>query len=96
MLVILHVVKQYYPYLTGIHLKEKVDHDSLEYFLEQGVLLEETQKWVTKIPCYDFEIIYKKAKNMVLDLLSRNDEDIEELLCVISIIQNNWVVEERI
>ena len=37
---------------------------------------------------YDFEIIYKKEKqNVVVDALSRKDEDVESLLYVISILQ---------
>ena len=45
---------------------------------------------------YEFVIINKKWKpNMVADALSRQDEDVEALLCVISIIQPNWIVEER-
>jgi hypothetical protein len=52
--------------------------------------LEEQQKWVTKMLGYDFEIIYKKVKqNMVTDALSRKDEDVEALLCALSIIQPN-------
>ena len=39
---------------------------------------------------YDFEIIYEKGKqNMVANALSRKDEDVDALLCVISIIQPN-------
>ena len=38
---------------------------------------EQQQKWVTKMLGYDFEIIYKKGKkNVVVDALSRNDEDV--------------------
>jgi hypothetical protein len=33
---------------------------------------------------------------VVADALSRKEEDIEGLLCVISIPQSNWVEEERI
>ena len=45
---------------------------------------------------YDFEIIYKKGKlNFVADALSRKDEDVEALLCVISIIQPDWITEAR-
>ena len=37
---------------------------------------------------YDVEIIYKKRKqNVVVDALSRKDEDVESLLYVISILQ---------
>jgi hypothetical protein len=31
----------------------------------------------------------------VADALSRKDEDVEALLCVILIIQPNWIIEER-
>jgi hypothetical protein len=44
---------------------------------------------------YDFEIIYKKGKNVVVDALSRKEEDIKALLCAISILQV-WVEEARI
>jgi len=45
---------------------------------------------------YDFEIIYKKGKQKVVaDALSRKDEDVEALLCTISIIQPDWINEAR-
>ena len=41
---------------------------------------------------YEFEIIYKKGKqNVVVDALSRKDEDVEALLFSISIIQADWI-----
>ena len=45
---------------------------------------------------YDFEIIYKKGKkNVVSDALSRKDEYVDTFLCVISIIQPDWIIESR-
>ena len=45
---------------------------------------------------YDFDIIYRKGKKFfVADALSRKDEDVEALSCAISIIQPNWINEER-
>ena len=45
---------------------------------------------------YDFEIIYKRGnKNVVVDVLSRKDEDVEALLCTISILQLEWIDEAR-
>ena len=42
----------------------------------------------------DFEIIYKKWKvNVAVDALSRKYEEVEELLCAISIIQKDWIIE---
>jgi len=80
----------------GRHFKVKMDNDSLKYFLEQKLSSEEKQKWVTKMLGYDFEIIYKKGKqNVVADALSRKDEDVEALLCTISIIQPYWINEAR-
>jgi hypothetical protein len=54
MMEILHALKKWWPYLIGRHFNVKIDHDSLEYFLEQRLPLEEQQKWVTKILGYDF------------------------------------------
>ena len=80
----------------GRHLKVKTDHDSLKYFLEQRLSLEEQQKWVTKMLGYDFESIYKKGKqNVVADALPRKDEDVEAFICAISIIQYNWITKAR-
>ena len=45
---------------------------------------------------YDFEIVYKKEKeNIVANALSRKDENDEALLCCLSILQENWVVEAK-
>ena len=77
---ILHALKKWRPYLMGRHFKVKTDHDSLKYFLEQRFSSKEQQKRVTKMSGYDFEIIYKKGKkNVVVDALSRKDEDVKVL-----------------
>jgi hypothetical protein len=39
--------------------------------------------------------IKKGKQNVVADALSRKDEDVEAFLCAISIIQPNWIIEER-
>jgi hypothetical protein len=96
MMEILHALKQWHPYLIGRHFKVKTDHESLKYFLEQILSLEEKQSWVTKMLGYDFGIIYKKGKqNVVVDAFSRKDEDVEAFLYAISIIQPDWIIEAR-
>ena len=35
----------------------------------------------------------KRETNMVVDVVLRKDEDVEALLCSISIIKPNWIVE---
>ena len=87
-LAILHALKKWRPYLMGRKFKVKTNHDSLKHFLEQRLSSQEQQKWVTKMLGYGFEIIYKKGKlNVVVDPLSRNNEEVEEFLCAIYIIQ---------
>jgi hypothetical protein len=71
MMAILHALKKWHPYLIGRHFKVKTDHDSLKYFLEQRLSSEEQQKWVTKILGYDFEIVYKKGKQNVVQMHSQ-------------------------
>ena len=95
MLAILHLRKKWRTYLMGRHFKVKTDYDSLKHFLEQRLSSEEQQKWATKMLGYDFEIIYKKGKKNVADALSRKDEDVEAMICFISIIQPKWITEAR-
>jgi hypothetical protein len=91
MLVILHVVDLWHPYLLGQCFQIKTDHQSLKYFLEQCISSQEKQKWVTNLFGYDYEIIYKKGKdNVMADALSRKYED-EGSLFSISFIILNWL-----
>jgi hypothetical protein len=91
MLVILHAVELWRPYLLGQRFQIKTDHQSLKYFLEQRISSQEQQKWVTKLFGYDYEIIYKKGKdNVVADALSRKYED-EGSLFSLSFIVPDWL-----
>jgi hypothetical protein len=91
MLVILHVVDLWCPYLLGQRFQIKTDHQSLKYFLEQCISSPEQQKWVTKLFGYDYEIIYKKGKeNVVADALSRKYED-EGSIFSLSFIVPDWL-----
>ena len=44
---------------------------------------------------YDFEIYKKGKNNVVAYALSRKDEDVETLLCAISIIQQEWITKVK-
>jgi hypothetical protein len=73
MMVILHAVHTWRPYLLGCHFQIKIDHHSLKYFLEQWLSSPEQNKWLTKMLGYDYEIIYKKGKdNIVADAFHDN------------------------
>jgi hypothetical protein len=91
MLVILHVIDLWHPYLLGKHFQIKTDYQSLKYFLEQDISSSEQQKWVTKLFGYDYEIIYKKVKdNVVADALSQKYE-YEGSLFSLSFIVSDWL-----
>jgi hypothetical protein len=46
---------------------------------------------------YEFEIIYKNGKeNMVVGVISRKEEKIDSLLCVISTLHIDWVDDAKI
>ena len=94
MLAILHEIKKGFPYLIGRHFKVITNHDSVKYFLEKISSSKEQWKWVTKKLGYEFKIIFKKGKqNVVVDALSRKEDEIEGLLGAISIILIDWVEE---
>jgi hypothetical protein len=91
MLAILHVIELWCPYLLGQCFQIKTDHQSLKYFLEQHISSQEQQKWVTKLSGYDYEIIYKKGKdNVVEDALSWKYED-EGSIFSLSFIVPDWL-----
>jgi len=63
MMVILHVVNTWLLYLIRWRFQIKLDHHSLEYFLEQRLTSLEKHKWVRKMLGYDYKITYKKRKD---------------------------------
>jgi hypothetical protein len=95
MMVILHVMDLWNPYLLGQRFQIKTNHQSLKYFLEQCISSLEQQKWVIKLFGYDYEIIYKKGKdNVVADALSLKYED-EASPFPLSFIGPYWLQDVR-
>jgi hypothetical protein len=91
MLVILHAVDLWCPYLLGQRFQIKTAHQSLKYFLEQRISSPKQQKWVTKLFGYDYEIIYKKGKdNVVADSLSQKYEEEGSIFSLYFIVPN-WL-----
>jgi hypothetical protein len=91
MLVIVHFVDLWHPYILGKHFEIKIDHQILKYFLEKRISTTEKQKWVTNLFVYDYEIIYKKGReNVVADALSQKYED-EGSLFSLSFIVPDWL-----
>jgi hypothetical protein len=89
MLVIMHAIDLWNPYLLGKRFQIKTNHQSLKYFLEQCISSQEQQKWVTKLFGYDYEIIYNKGKdNVVADALSRKYEEEGSLFSLSFIVTN--------
>ena len=78
MMVILHVVNTWLLYLIRWRFQIKLDHHSLEYFLEQRLTSLEKHKWVSKMLGYNYKIIYKNRKdNVVVETKSRKHEEEE-------------------
>jgi hypothetical protein len=95
MLAILHVVDVWHPYLLGQCFQIKTDNQSLNYFMKQRISSPEQQKWVTKLFGYDYEIIYKKGKdNVVENALSQKYEE-EGSLFSLSFIVPDWLQDVR-
>jgi len=75
MMAILHAVDTWRPYLLGRRFQIRTDHQSLKYFLEQRLSSPQQNKWLAKMLECDYEIIYKKGReNIVEDALSRQFE----------------------
>lgn len=96
LMAIVLAVKKWRHYLWGQKFIIRTDQKALKYLLEQKVLEENQQKWVSKLMGYNFEISYKLGKeNRVADALSRREEPMR--LSAFSMWQNSemesWEVE---
>nr|GEV52472.1 hypothetical protein [Tanacetum cinerariifolium] len=71
-------VQKWRPHLLGRKFKVSTDKKRLLILLEQRVVAEEYQRWVSKLSGYDFEIMDRlRSKNGDTDALSRRRGDYE-------------------
>jgi hypothetical protein len=92
MLAIMHALTKWHQYLLGSKFLIRIDHNSLQYFLQQKTLSTEQQKWIEKIATFDMEILHKRGKdNVAVDALSRKYE--ETHVFAISIAIPEWLDE---
>ena len=72
MLGILHALRVWRHYLSGVHFEVHTDHNTLRHITTQPSLSQRQARWVEFISEFDFEIKYLKGKeNVVADALSR-------------------------
>jgi hypothetical protein len=71
MLSIMHALTKWFQYLLGSKFLIHIDHNSLQYLLQQKTLSTKQQKWIEKISTFDMEILHKRGKeNIAVDDLS--------------------------
>lgn len=88
LLAVIHAVQKWSAYLVLQPFIVRTDQQSLKHLLENKVSTPLQQKWLSKLPGYDFEIQYKKgSENHAANALSRVEYS-DQILMSISMVQS--------
>lgn len=91
LLAIVCAVQKWELYLMGSHFIIKTDQKSLKWLLQQRILTQFQQFWISKLMGFDYEIQYKGgSENVAVDALSRLQGS-EVLFLAISVVDSELV-----